>query len=585
MNTNERGMNKAILPIHIPRSRQSTLANKTGSWRIMCPEYEEKTSPCSAACPTGEDIASIQMLTTRGLFKDAWETILMENPFPSVCGRVCYHPCEGVCNRQHFDETVGIHIIERFLGDTANRYQFKASFERSESREEKVAVVGAGPSGLSAAYFLSRLGYACDVFEEKSEPGGVLRWGIPTYRLPTVVLEREINLIKDTGVTIRCGEQVSRSFLEEIRGNYNALFFGCGHGRIPELDIPGEDQVMDGLTFLSDVKKGKRPELQDTIAILGGGNTAIDVARCVIRLGGRALIIYRRRKQDMPAFAEELEMALDEGAELSELLAPAKIEKEKEEYILTLQKMEITGLDELGNAVVKPDHGKMRRISVQMVVKAIGADAVESWQRPPSNGENTLLLGNCVMDFRPSGFTQVYGGDLTAEVKSVVHAVASGKHAAIALDLFFKEGRDAIVEGFHKCAVGEGPPFSMKAYLNNGESRLSPSIVTFESINTDYFKITPRLIQPRLLMKERISGFSEIDLRVSAGLLMKESKRCFNCGICNQCDNCYIFCPEIAVIRDASQLGRHINYDYCKGCGICVAECPRNAMALKEEVS
>lgn len=583
MKTDSISIDETRLPVYISRSRQSTEANKTGSWRVMCPEYEEKTSPCSLACPAGEDIARIQMLTTQELFKDAWETILMENPFPSVCGRVCYHPCEGVCNRQYFDEPIDIHTIECFLGDTADRYQFKPSFQISEPRSENVAIVGAGPSSLSVAYFLSRLGYNCDVFEEKPEPGGVLRWCIPTYRLPDTVLEREIGLIRDMGVTIHCGQHVSRSFLEEIRGNYDALFFGCGHGRIQKLEIPGEDQVMNGLTFLSGVKAGKTTELKGTIAILGGGNTAIDVARCVIRLGGKALIIYRRRKQDMPAFAGEVEMALAEGAELWELLSPGKIEKEKEKYILTLQKMEMTGLDELGNAVVKPDPGKVRSISVQMVVKAIGADAVESWQSPPQNGANTLRLSNCIMSFETSGFAQVFGGDLVAEIKSVVHAVASGKHAAIALDLFFREGREAIAEGFHKCAVGEGPPVSMKAYLNKGERLRSPGIVSFESINTDYFKITPRLIQPRLLMKERISGFAEIDLRVSAGLSMRESERCFNCGICNQCDNCYIFCPEIAVVRDTSLQGRHINYDYCKGCGLCVVECPRNAMVLKEE--
>jgi len=579
------GVDETRLPVYIARSRKSTESNKTGSWRIMCPQYEEKTSPCSATCPAGEDIARIQMLMTRGSFKEAWETILMENPFPSICGRVCYHPCEAVCNRLEFDEPVAIHTIERFLGDWAHHYKFKPPFERRELRTEKIAIVGSGPSGLSAAYFLSWLGYTCDVFEEKPEPGGVLKWGIPSYRLPTTVLEREIRLIKDMGVTIRCGLGVSLSFLEELKGRYDALFFGCGHGRMRQLDIPGEEQAVDGLTFLCDVKNGNPHELDGTIAILGGGNTAIDVARCVIRLGGKPLIVYRRRKQDMPAFNEEVKMALEEGIELWEFFSPAKIERNKESYLLTLQKMEMTGLDELGNAVVEPDPGKARRITVQMVVKAIDADAVESWQKPPRNGGNVIHLSNCVMSIEPSGLAQVFGGDLVAEIKSVVHALASGKHAAIALDLLFKKGRDAIAAGFQKCAVGKGPPFSMKAYLNEEEGLRSPSIVKFESINTDYFKISPRIIQPRLLREERIRSFSEIDLKISAGLSINESKRCFNCGICNQCDNCYIFCPEIAVVRDASSKERHIDYDYCKGCGICVVECPRNAMVLKEEQS
>jgi NADPH-dependent glutamate synthase beta subunit-like oxidoreductase len=209
-------MNKNVsqtkLPVYIARSRQTTEVNKTGSWRVMCPEYEEKTSPCSTACPAGEDIALIQMLTARGLFKKAWEKILLENPFPAICGRVCYHPCETVCNRKEFDEPVAINSIERFLSDTADKDGYRLSFEKSETKKEKIAIIGAGPAGLSAAWFLSCMGYPCDIFEEKSEPGGILRWGIPAYRLPARVLQREIDLIVAAGAEIHCNRPVSALF-------------------------------------------------------------------------------------------------------------------------------------------------------------------------------------------------------------------------------------------------------------------------------------------------------------------------------------------------------------------------------------
>ncbi|HYR02509.1 MAG TPA: NAD(P)-binding protein, partial [Syntrophobacteria bacterium] len=194
--------------LFISRSYLSTESNKTGSWRFLRPRYEEKTAPCSAACPAGEDIGRIEMLTAEGRFHEAWETVLRENPFPGVCGRVCYHPCERVCNRGEFDEPVAVHILERFLADAAARFELKPSLERRTPRAEKIAVVGSGPSGLAAAYFLARLGYRADVFETMPEPGGVLRWGIPLYRLPLSVLNQEIALIRELGVRIHCDQEV-----------------------------------------------------------------------------------------------------------------------------------------------------------------------------------------------------------------------------------------------------------------------------------------------------------------------------------------------------------------------------------------
>lgn len=569
----------------IPRSSLSTESNKTGSWRFLRPLYDEKTAPCSATCPAGEDIGRIEMLTMQGLFKEAWDTILMENPFPAVCGRVCFHPCEGRCNRGEFDEAIAIHTIERFLADTAARNEFKPFIEQQPARNEKVAIVGAGPSGLAAAYFLTILGYVCDVFESLPEAGGVLRWGIPAYRLPLSVLKSEIARIEEMGVRIYTGKPVSRNFLAEAHNEYRAVFMGCGHSRSRKLNIPGEDLegLEEGIIFLDKIRRDDKSTFEGTVAVIGGGNTAVDVARSVQRLGGKALIIYRRRREDMPAFEDEITMALEEGVEIRELLAPVRIEQSGDAYKLSVRPMKIAGTDKDGRAAIEPAGDDTETIVVHTVFKAIGEDAAEEWYNPPEQGEKHLTLSNSVLVQQSQGPVIVYGGDLTNATKSVVHAVASGKEAAIALDVLFRKGFEAIKPALAACIVGNGPSLSMEMYRAGPRCLRNHHIVEYDEINIDHFHLTPRMSQPRLLIEERRKSFGEIDLKISANLAIREAERCFNCGLCNQCDNCYLFCPDLAVYRDDSSQGRHINYDYCKGCGLCVVECPRNAMVLEEE--
>lgn len=571
-------------PVFIPRSHLTTESNKTGSWRFLRPRYDEKTAPCSAACPAGEDIGRIEMLTAQGLFKEAWETVLKENPFPGVCGRVCFHPCEEVCNRGEFDEAIAIHNLERFLADTAVRNDLKADLERLSSREQKVAVVGAGPSGLSTAYFLSRLGYRCDVFESTSEPGGVLRWGIPPYRLPVAVLRNELKQIAQTGFDVHCDRHISRDFLQEAAKEYDAIYMGCGYSKIPSLHIPGEDLegVTDGLSFLGMVNRGEDVRLSGKVAIVGGGNTAIDVARTALRLGAEPVLIYRRRREDMPAFHDEVRMALEEGIELLELRTVNRIDSQGDEYLLTLQQVQVVDFDDAGRACVEPVPQKTETFSVTRIFKAIGLEALEDWYDPPNRKSGLLRLPNSVLAYSDDVPAIVYGGDITNAIRSVVHAVASGKEAAIALDTLFKEGAESIDERLKGCRVGNGPSLSMEIYIQGPRCKRSSHIVAYEEINADYFQLSPRIVQPRLLKEERVDSFAEIDLKISANLAIKEAERCFNCGLCNQCDNCRLFCPDLAVLKD-SDTGRHINYDYCKGCGICVVECPRNAMVLQEE--
>ncbi len=569
------------VPLFISRSKITTEVNKTGSWRFMRPVYDEKTAPCSVGCPAGEDIARIEMLASRKMFREAYETILKENPFPAVCGRVCFHPCESFCNRAAFDQSVAIPHIERFVGDTAIAEEYlvpRTPRIGSFANRKRVAVAGAGPAGLAAAYFLTRLGYVCDVFESESEPGGVLRWGIPSYRLPADVLKNEISRIVSLGVTIYCKRTADRQFLEEAKGRYDAVFMGCGYGRSLEMKIPGEAMANDGLKFLNDTRKGQTACFRGTSAVIGGGNTAIDVARSLIRMGSKPILVYRRRRQDMPAFENEVEMALKEGVRLKELAAPMRMNASMGDIVLTLQKMKPVESDTRGRAQVIPDGKKTMSIKVEQVFTAIGAEPGRNWYVPPKKQDNILNLSHC--SFMEDELPMVFGGDLTNPIKSVTDAIASGKQAAMVLDTFFQKGKNAIEESLAACRVGNSDTLSMEIYTEGERKKRNPRMVLFEEINADYFSRSDREIPRMLSPDESISSFSETESVFTRDSVEKESQRCFNCGICNDCDNCRLFCGDIAVSSDGERL---VNLDYCKGCGICVVECPRSAMTLEEE--
>jgi len=579
-------LSTAELPLFIPRSNTSTAVNKTGSWRFFRPKYDEKTAPCSAACPVGQDIPRIEMLASWGLLKSAWHKIVLENPFPSVCGRVCFHPCERKCNRANLDEPIAIHNLERFLGDTAISKRRKPDLSLKPTNGKKIAIAGSGPAGLAAAYFLRRLGYSCDVYESRSEPGGLLRWGIPIYRLPRQVLKNEIKRIEDLGVTIQCKTPVTKDVLEKIYSQYDALFIGCGYGRPISMQIDGGNLAHDGLKFLRNVQRDNTSTLTGTAAIVGGGNTAIDVARSLARLGATPLVVYRRRIQDMPAFTPEIEMAIKEGVTIKELVSPIRIQKNRTDdsdaprYILTLQKMKVSKKEISGRARVIPDGEKTEVIHVRRIFSAIGAEAQAIWQMSTTKQRRSVVLSHCqIIDHK---IPLLFGGDLTAPVKSVTDAIASGKQAAIALDTYFESSLDAVEERIAACQVGSGPALSMQTYLDNGHQIKNARVVTYDEINIDYFQTEPRVIPTLLDAKKRIRSFAEIETTLANNAAKQEARRCFNCGSCNACDYCRLYCPEMAVIVEKAE--RRINMDYCKGCGVCATECPRNAMAMEEEI-
>lgn len=574
------------MPLYFPRSNATTESNKTGSWRYFRPLVAEKTAPCSAACPVGQDIPRIEMLTAQGLLTKAWETILEENPFPSICGRVCFHPCETACNRAELDEPIAVHSLERFLGDHAISKNKAPDANKVAQNGKNIAIAGAGPAGLAAAYFLSGLGYACDVFEAQSAPGGLLRWGIPAYRLPDNMLRKEIKRIEHQGVNIHCETPVTEEFLEKIRATYDALFIGCGYGRPIQLKILGEELAHDGLQFLRQIRQGEIIPIRGTVAVVGGGNTAIDVARSLLRLGTEPIIVYRRRRQDMPAFAPEIEMALTEGVQLKELVSPIRFEEMKSsssqsntDYVVTLQKMKVAAKEIKGRARVIPDGEKTETLTVDHIFIAIGAGPEAHWNTPSKKDSHQLKLSHC--NIIEQELPVVLGGDLTNEAKSVTDAIASGKQAAIALDVFFKKGWKAIEASLFGCQVGAGPALSMASYLGGNHKSRSAHIVSFNEINIDYFQPAARVCLSMLSADESARSFSEIESTLSQSAANSEATRCFNCGICNACDYCRVFCPEVAIVAEKAQ--RYVNLDYCKGCGICVTECPRNAMTLEEE--
>ncbi|MBW2435489.1 MAG: FAD-dependent oxidoreductase [Deltaproteobacteria bacterium] len=574
------------IPLFLPHSSASTELNKTGSWRYVHPLYDEKTAPCSAACPLGEDIARIELLVSQNLITEAWQTILIENPFPAICGYVCFHPCENACNRAHLDAPIAIHHLERFVGDTLAGESQPAAVKPLAANGKKVAIAGGGPAGLGAAYFLTLLGYGCDIFEASAAPGGILRWGIPAYRLPQEVLEKEIDRIKKVGVRIHCRTAVSSAMLESFKTRYDALFIACGYGRAIDLKIEGAHRAMDGLQFLNRLRSDENVSLTGTAAVIGGGNTAIDVARSLARLGLEPIIIYRRRRQDMPAFDPEVEMAIEEGVTLKTLLAPVEITETtgtptnpNSVLSIRLQKMKVSTTDIKGCARVVPDGDTFERLQVDHVFTAIGAEPAETWQQVPRDDRAPIRLSHC--ELIAADVPMIYGGDLTNRVKSVSDAIASGKQAAIALDSYLKSGGDTVKEAVANCRVGPGPAVSMAIYLGQTRKGRNPHIVSADEINLHYFKTAARLKAPIASVEDRVQSFLPVAATLSQKTVLAEARRCYNCGVCNACDYCRLYCPDMSVIIENEQ--RTINMDYCKGCGLCVAECPRNAMALKEE--
>lgn len=559
----------------------TTLVNKTGSWRYLRPVYQDKTAPCIEACPASENIEQYMFLVAKGEFDKAWETLVEENPFPAVCGRVCYHPCELSCNRGEFDQPLAINAVERFIGDHGLERSLEP-FKIADDRKEKVAIVGSGPAGLTCAYDLRRLGFQVVVFEKNEKPGGVLQYGIPEYRLPKNILAKEIDRLEDFGVEIKTGIEIGKDVSWEELLKYDAVFLALGVHRSRAMEVPGEelDGVISGLEFLSRVARGEKVELGQNVAVVGGGNTAMDAVRTALRLGSKAKIYYRRTRAEMPAIRDEIEEAEREGIEMEFLVAPVEISGENGKVTeMTLQKMELGAPDESGRRRPVPIAGSEYTVRIDNVITAIGE--MGDFDFIPKE----MLEWNVVKTnhFGQTSIEHVFaGGDIIEQPHTVVHAIGSGKRTAIAIQAYLDHvDPETLVD---KISVGYKGGFSFnRLHDETGDSVDNHQVVHYEQINKNYFTEKPRNEVDEQKIASRITTFEEVKTTFDKQTVVDEASRCFNCGVCNMCDNCLIFCPDVAIKRREDNYRYEIDYDFCKGCGICVMECPRNALSLVPE--
>lgn len=554
--------------------------NKTGAWRAQRPFYEDKTSPCSAACPVGNDIVAFIQRMAEGDFEGAWSLIKEENPFPGICGRVCFHPCESKCNRGDYDEPIAIHALERFVSDFASSLNKKIQ-KTPGVRKGKIAVIGSGPAGMSCAYHLARLHYDVTVFESSSLPGGMLREGIPSYRLPKDVLDREISDIQALGAEIRTGIPFGENLKLDDLKDYQAIFIATGAHRSRGLHISGEKgkSVFSGLDLLRKINLSKKVKFGDKIAVVGGGNTAIDVARSVIRMGKKATILYRRSKEEMPAFEDEIVDAIEEGVKIRYLINPIRIQEKDNAKRLECLRMRLGDKDESGRRRPVPISNSNFFIEAHNIIIAAGEEIEVSFLPKGLEKKEGIVL---TQRDGSTGIKGIFaGGDLTSSQRTVAHAIGSGKKAALAIDCYLK-GKDS-EEAIRQILIGEGPSISIFRHLHPEERRMNPHVVTFEELNTDYFEPLEKRRESKGVVKKRIKGFGEVTSGFTDGSALEEAERCFSCGTCNGCENCYVFCPDASIMKTEEVFSRQVDYDFCKGCGICFSECPRGAISLKEE--
>jgi 2-oxoacid:acceptor oxidoreductase delta subunit (pyruvate/2-ketoisovalerate family) len=567
-----------IPPIAI--STATTVWNKTGTWRYLKPKYVSKTPPCNEACPAGNDIEGFMVLIKEGKLWEAWEKIKEENPFPGVCGRVCFHPCESSCNRREFDEALSIQAMERYIADWQSNVKREKPHTKPK-RRGRVAVIGSGPSGLTCAYHLARMGYGVNVFESHSSPGGILRIGIPEYRLPRAVLDQEISDIESWGVEIKTNTRFGKDLSFEDLKKFQAVFIATGAHRSRGLNIEGDHLggVLSGLEFLRTIPMGEKVSPVERIVVIGGGNVAVDASRSAWRLGAREVqMVCLESREEMPAFPDEILETEAEGIEILPSAMPLRItggEGKVKKVDFIRAKLGEPKPDGSLNPIPIP--GTEFSLEADLVITAIGE--VPDLSFLPQ--EVSVKKGLVQVDEMGLAHIKGYfaGGDATTPYHTVAGAIGSGKRAALAIHEYLQGGWSR--EKFRMIQVGEKGTISLEKYFHPPEGGANPPVVSFKEINTDYFEHRPRISIPELSIEERRDGFREVRLGLDHEMALEEAGRCFNCGVCNGCDNCWVYCPDFAVKRENDRY--EIDYDYCKGCGICFEECPRSAILLEEE--